>query len=331
MSSKQRAVVMSLTQLSLVTGVVSVVGCGDLPTDGLEERQSALVTGKQLVMVPAYFDPERDAADFDTLTGWDSNSPGIVLAVAVVNLGCEWEANWNPSDPVGPCQPDPNGHRVAGGPGSSHNGAIGAKWNALAAKIANFRARGTLVFGYVDFYRNRPSFRIDQDVAAWKAFGDNLGRPLDGIFYDDAQRDTTAGLPKAVYYTNHARLNIHRPGYQGRVVFNYGGTIPVTGQYVSCLFALGGIPNLFVTQENDIDNYLAIDEWGEFAPATATKPAGNSAWMAAYSPQHFINIVHSLPSNVPVQKIYDVTNQSRILNAGELYLTNGPVFPPQRT
>jgi hypothetical protein len=319
MSFKQREVAMSLKGTSLVIGVVLVVGCGDFPNDGPEERQSALTTGKQFVMVPAYFDPEIDAADFDTLTDWGSNDPGIsVVRTAVVNLGCEYSANWNPQDPLGACQPDPNGHRVQGGPGSSHNGAIGAKWAALAAKIQRFHARGTEVYGYVDFYPNRPSSRIDQDVAAWYAFGNNLGQPLDGIFYDDAYRSTTAGLPKAVYYTNHARLNIHQSGRLGRVTFNYGATIPLLGQYVSCLHDMGGVSNLFVMQENDIDTYLAIDEWAEFGPS------GNSAWMAAYNQGYFINLVHTIPSDVPLQKIYDVTNQSRILNAGALYLTNGP-------
>src|SRR6476659_5223669 len=88
MSFKQRGFSMALKQLSLVTGVVVVVGCGELPNDGIEERQGDLTTGKQFVMVPAYFDPEIDAADFDTLTDWGNHNAQHVIGTAVVNLGC---------------------------------------------------------------------------------------------------------------------------------------------------------------------------------------------------------------------------------------------------
>lgn len=233
---------MAFKKASLVVGALFVIGCGELPDDAVEQQQSALITGKQYVMVPAYFDPQSNAADFDTLTDWDNHNSQHAISVAVVNLGCEQQAAWNPQDQMGACQPDPNGRRVAGGPGSANDPAIGARWSALATKIQRFRASGIEVYGYVDFYPNRPSFRIDQDVAAWKAFGNNLGQPLDGVFYDDADRGTSVGLPRAVYYTNHARLNIHRANAQGRVIFNYGVTRPSTGDFVSASRTWQGFP-----------------------------------------------------------------------------------------
>src|SRR4051812_42116615 len=153
MSLRQREVAMPVKTTSLVIGVVFVVGCGDFPNDDVEQRQSGLTTGKQVVMVPAYFDPQIDAADFDTLANWGSGVVSMVRT-AIVNLGCEYSADWNPQDPK-PCQPDPNGHRVEGGPGSVNNGAIGAKWAALHAKVQNLHARFINVYGYVDFYPNR--------------------------------------------------------------------------------------------------------------------------------------------------------------------------------
>jgi len=317
---------MTLKRSSFGLAILFVAGCGDFSND-FEQKQSELVYGKQYVMVPAYFNAQFDNDDFYTLSDWANHNSNGAIKFVVVNLGCEWLASWNPQDRMGACQPDANGHRVAGGPGSQVDPDESAKQTAIAEKIGRFHASGISVYAYVDFYANRPSTNIVADISAWRTFGTNTGQWVDGIFYDDADRSSSLGLARAAFWTGYVFRFVHPQGNNslvGSVVFNYGTTHTWTGNFVGCLARYRGMFNRFVTHEHDMATFNQIDVWGEF------NPGGNAAWMNGYMPDHFVNIVHDIPTNVTLSTIQDLTNRSRILNAGSLYLTNGPVFPPPK-
>jgi len=309
-----------MLQKSCVVAVCVMVfaGCGGLPDDGsgVERSQSALVDSKQYVMVPAYFNTQTVAVDFDTLSNWDSHNSRHGIKSVVVNLGCENNAPWT----NGNCAAQPATMQlVAGGPGSIHDPDLATKQAALAGKIAQFHAAGLEVFGYVDFYPNRPSADIVSDLAGnggtsgWGLMGANTGQFVDGYFFDDADRSNSNGVARAEYFATAAYWAHPFAWTRRRVIFNYGVTHPWTGDYVRCL-ANHYTFNWFVTQEHDLATFNQIDQWGEFGSG------GNSYWMNGYIPDHFINIVHDVPTTVTLSTIQDIINRTRILNAGQLYI-----------
>jgi hypothetical protein len=315
----QTMIAMSRRFCVLLFGAALVAGCGELPEEGtsaVETRQSALIFSKQYVVVPAYFDPQANALDFDTLSDWDNHNSKQAIKSAIVNLGCEYSAPWT----MGAC-----GSSIAGGPGSSSDPNYATRQAALAAKIANLHASGIQVFGYVDYYASRPSANIQADLfSGWNQLGPITGQYLDGIYFDDADRSSSAGVARAEYWTTQVFNNFHpqgNPSLNGRVIFGYGTTHTWTGDYVRCVANYHGGFNWFVTQENTLSAYTAIDPWAQFASG------GASQWMNGYIPDHFINIVNNdTGANQTLATMQDLANRSRILNAGQLYVTDGP-FP----
>ena len=217
---------MSMKARMLVVGAVAVCGCGEMPPDTETTRGAALVASNQYVSVPAYWDPTRMSLDFDTLAQWDNhNSRGAIKSV-IVNLGCEYDGGWV----NGACTAQPGLPRVAGGPGSGNDPDLLARYQALAPKIAALKADGVEVYGYIDFYANRPTQDIGNDLYGWGLFlGYDNDVWLDGIFFDDAARTSTIGMARAQYWANAARQFLGGK----RVIFNYGTSNSTIGEFVS--------------------------------------------------------------------------------------------------
>lgn len=328
-------------QRSMVVTLFLVVGACQSAGDDVEQIRSNIVTNaSQRVFIPAYFDPD-DTSSWDQLIA----VAGQGKITVIVNGGCESIPSAIGTD--GSCV-----SAIGGGPGTHYS-----------AQLANLIGRlrgdyGAPVLGYVSFRQGRPAADIQTDIDNWSygashTFTGYYSGLLDGVFFDEAPRDDSGGLPKALYFNDQVQHHFTFGGgwmpdsnIPGAVVFNWGGLHDAMPPYLDCLLRRHSTYdpdnpsvawNYFVTSEaylrtftdnttNPPHPYL-----GFMDPARALPAA-----FMPYNPFHFISIAHDFR---PVADLYPAYNtatlsdqssytigevlaKARALNTGHVWVTD---------
>jgi len=293
------------------------LGLGSCTNDVGETAQTsqALYSNRHSVTIPAFFQKDSTSLpDWDRIEYWapgssDDESP---LGYIIVNAGRDWRA-------TDTGHPRNTNGLVWGGPGNSDDPSATA--SAFVQQRINEVIGSTVVFGYVDFYFQRPQAEIEEDILAWR----NSYTGVSGIFFDDASRDDSrnqGGIARARYYANFVRQQFGDVWYKGHVMFNYGGVYNYLEGFVYCTRADSPTwPAVYyVTAETDEFHYFNDDATSNLV-ATYDTPS-LKAWLYQYWSGRFLHIVHhESPSGV---KLGDILSKSAERNAAQIYITDLP-------
>lgn len=281
---------------SVMGFLIAASGCSAHPDDAVPTRSGLITTSDQHLLVPAYIYSHDDTGLWDQATPTQTNGTYSIFVI---------------SGPV-------SGRGFAQPPASYDSD--------LAAHVANLRAHGAIVLGYVTWnpQLNRSAADIKADFDQWANPSLQLG--LRGVFIDDAERSDESILAQTEYLGNYgqdlfADTSCMGP-CPGRVVFNWGGVAPEMEKYVDCqlLYANDALyaRNSFqwVTYEGTEDNYLWTTDWHDAA----------RNWVHNYASWRFVNLVYgdwyngacvSDPGCTP-----DLLQASGTANAGFVYMTD---------
>jgi hypothetical protein len=186
-----------LQRSATVVVCLLAAACQSASSD-VEERRSAVVNNShQMIFVPAYFYP-------DQTDSWDrliSVAHQGKISAIVVNAGCE--SIPAAVGPGGSCQ-SPTG--IDGGPGTDYDSRL---QDLIGRLQGDGLPAGVAVYGYVSFKQGRPAADIQTDIDNW-SYGanhrfSNYYSRLDGIFFDESDRPSSAGLPKALYFNDQVQ------------------------------------------------------------------------------------------------------------------------------
>ncbi|HEY6476178.1 MAG TPA: spherulation-specific family 4 protein [Polyangia bacterium] len=284
MDSLSRVRSRGITCIVSLGATIVAFGCGDrndLDVGSVTTQRSALSTSfPPHLTIPVYF-----GADSSFDTQW-SLIDGVQGGTLIVNEG----SGQNDSQ---------------GGPGTA--------WDSdLSDKIAAARTAGWLILGYVDDIYDRAAADIQADIMSWANF---YGTQLDGIFFDEAERDPTQfDIGKSIYlvvFTEQVVESYH-------AVFNWGTT--PREHYVNC------VGTIFDTV-NDGSPMVSFGSWETSeSHYTATNPDGGAtywdppSWLNNYRADHFIHIIHDAPAEESIVSTIASLMQTR--NASSVYITN---------
>ena len=210
----------------------------------------------QSVVVPAYFYPSAGGM----WNSADAATPGVGMMVANANSG----------------------------PGTALN-------SDYATAIAQARAAGITVFGYVDTgYGAIATSTVEANINAWKTF-----YGVTSIFLDDA---STSSSELSFYetLTNY----VHTQGSSAHTIVNFG-TVPAPGEVAA--------GDILVTFEGDASSY-----------ASTRFPS----WMAGYAPSRFYNIVYQVPDQL---SMLSVLSEAASAGVGDVYATDDTLPNPYDT
>jgi hypothetical protein len=292
-------------RLTLSLFVVNLAACGEIDDDDVEALRSALTGPSMGSTVPAYWtaDPNNatDNAEWSrlyaTLDNTSFGDPNVVVVTGAV--------------------PDARvvtGYR--GGPPLTFS-------QDLQDRIDRIHQGGNIALGYLWFHPDMMTIQmVDEEKTRWMYYG------IDGIFFDDAFRNTTADAEVSRMRYVMWRTYFETQTSHVMVVFNWGAagyrapdnTLTMQ-RYVECAIqdareTLGDPMDVrFVTQEKDYAYYTttAVNDWA----------ASSWNWVNAYHPKHFIHIVHSVTSfdTTAVRQLIDF---AAARNSGWVYFTDQP-------
>jgi hypothetical protein len=308
----------SSSPMLLVVGCSFLVmgSCADDTHDETIQTQRALWNGKaHSIIVPAYFQKDPSSVgDWQRLEYWgcggdDDPAP---VAYAIANAGRDWGG-------TDTGHPRNQGGLVLGGPGDSNNPSAANAY--VQERINSFRDNGcSFSFGYVDFYFQRSTTEIEDDINHWLS-----DYAVQGIFFDDAGRDNGSnqgGIGRARYYANYVRQHFAQAGRTGMVMFNYGGISNYLEGFVYCTRSDAPTTpfTYYVTAETDEYHYFHDDAGSNFV-ATYNTPS-LQAWLYQYWPGRFLHIVHH--ETASEVNLASIMTTSAARNAQQVYITDLP-------
>jgi hypothetical protein len=309
----------SSSHLQLISSSAFLVfglgSCANDPSEETAQITQALYSARHSVTIPAYFQKDSTSLpDWEKLAQWssgnsDDESP---IGYIIVNAGRDWGG-------TDTGHPRNTGGLVLGGPGDSNNPSAASAF--VQQRIYDVGYAGTVTFGYVDFYFQRPQNEVEDDIRAWR---NNYN--VQGIFFDDAGRldsSNQGGIGGARYYANFVRQQFASAGFgAGAVMFNYGGVYNYLEGFVYCIRADSPTwPAVyFVTAETDEFHYFNDDATSNLV-ATYNN-VSLQAWLYQYWPGRFLHIIHhENPSGV---NLGGILTTSAARNAEHIYITDLP-------
>ena len=270
---------------------VSLFGCGaNDETIATETRTSALTTTTSRLVVPAYWG--SDSPDWGTLESGSTALPAGSIVIANPDSG---PGGWDPT---------------------------------LYQHLANLKARGVIVLGYVNADTGTES-SADNDLWIWSwmygggahEFGNPDWPPgvLDGIFFDNTGRDSDYDIGGLMYLAGRVQTNQYIPfaSTPGYVMFNLSKVF-AEHAYVDCLIqasqAAGDASRgLFLDRETYASTYLGTAEAYDWT-------ASSWDWVNGYRPDHFAHVIHDAD---PQASTHGVLDDARGRNAAYVYVTDG--------